>query len=487
MNKKIHSSLDLIKSLSNFKEKVTKLLEIKNLSEWSAQTFKDREAEIRNTALTLAGECVAVLLNKLAHSQEALNTAISQTRSWSNQKTRKHGNYTRQILTVGHVKVTLSLPYMVERNKQSHQKGKYFKLGFCPFLRWLGIEEGFTPHVWATITKYGAIAGSFEAARTILTDWGVKISLKRIERITYYFGKIGINLRQSKLSSLEMGSLSTGNVLKNQRVVIAVDGGRTRIRINKKGRRKLKTNRLGFTGEWVEPKLLTIYTVDEHGKKIRTSTLPITNDGTYSGYEYFLNILEMYLVDLGISQAKQVLFIADGAEWIWKHIPPLLEKVKCPPATYQLLDFYHAASHLQDFADAAFNTDNERQLWFKKARKALKKGQALDLMRDMGEFISTATGERCKILVRERNYVLKAYRRRLLNYPLVASHQLPLGSGAVESLIRQAVNLRMKGNSKFWLQDNAEIMLHLRCQWIARSWDNFCNSIFNSFLYSSSA
>jgi hypothetical protein len=185
--------------------------------------------------------------------------------------------------------------------------------------------------------------------------------LKRIERLTYYFGKIGINLRQSKLKSLEMGNLPTGNVLKYQRVVIAVDGGRTRIRINKKGRRKLKTNRLGFTGEWVEPKILTIYTVDEHGKKIRTSSLPITNDGKYLGYQEFLNILEMYLVDLGISQAKQVLLMADGAEWIWKHIPPLLEKLKCPSATYQLLDFYHAASHLQDFADAAFATDNERQ------------------------------------------------------------------------------------------------------------------------------
>ncbi|MHC5854933.1 MAG: ISLre2 family transposase, partial [Nostoc sp.] len=76
---------------------------------------------------------------------------------------------------------------------------------------------------------------------------------------------------------------------------------------------------------------------------------------------------------------------------------------------------------------------------------------------------------------------------RLLKYNLVASQKLPLGSGAVESLIRQAVNLRMKGNSKFWLQNNAEIMLHLRCQWIARNWDNFCDSIFNSFLKSSSA
>ncbi|MEA5613732.1 ISLre2 family transposase, partial [Nodularia spumigena UHCC 0040] len=139
-------------------------------------------------------------------------------------------------------------------------------------------------------------------------------------------------------------------------------------------------------------------------------------------------------------------------------------------------------SHLQDFADAAFSTKDERQQWFKKARKTLKKGQALGLIRNMNEFIHGATGERLKILVRERNYILKAYRRRLLKYNEVASQKLPLGSGAVESLIRQVVNLRMKGNSKFWLKNHAEIMLHLRCQWIAKTWDNFCDSIFNSFI-----
>ena len=76
------------------------------------------------------------------------------------------------------------------------------------------------------------------------------------------------------------------------------------------------------------------------------------------------------------------------------------------------------------------STNNERQQWFQKARKSLKKGQALDLMRNMGEFIFEANGERLKILLRERNYILKAYRRRLLRYNEVASRKLPLGSGA---------------------------------------------------------
>lgn len=482
MKNNIYCTFDLSKSVSHFQEKVTKILELTNIPEWNGQTFKLREKEIRESALILAGECIALLLHNLSTSQEFLHKTMQETQGWWHNKTRKHGCKERQILTVGNVAVTLKLPYVVERHTQPNKNKKSLHEGFCPFLRYLGMSEGLTPEVLSTIARYGAIAGSFEAARTTLIDWGINISLKRIERLTYYFGKIGIILRESKLTSLELGSLPIRNILKDQRVVIAVDGGRTRIRINKKGRRKVKTNRVGFTGEWIEPKLLTIYVVNEQGEKIKNGEIPITNDGTYKGYQGFLQILEMYLVNLGISQAKQVLLIADGAEWIWIHIPPLLKKLKCPPETYQLLDFFHAASHLQDFADAAFSTNNERQQWFQKARKTLKKGQALDLMRNMGEFISEANGERLKILVRERNYILKAYRRRLLRYNEVASRKLPLGSGAVESLIRQVVNLRMKGNSKFWLQDNAEIMLHLRCQWIAKSWDNFSDAIFNSFI-----
>ena len=38
----------------------------------------------------------------------------------------------------------------------------------------------------------------------------------------------------------------------------------------------------------------------------------------------------------------------------------------------------------------------------------------------------------------------------------------PIGSGAAESAVRRVINLRLKGNSKFWREENAEGMLLLR-------------------------
>ena len=178
----------------------------------------------------------------------------------------------------------------MERNNKKNKTSKNFNQGFCPFLRWLGMEEGITPLVWSNIAKYGVISSSFDAARQTLIDWGINISLKRVERLTYCFGKIGLSLRESKIFNLSIDKLLLGDTLKGQRVVIAADGGRTRIRIDKKGRKNSKTNRHGFTGEWIEPKVLTIYTVDKNGKKIKNGEIPIINDGTYEDYQGFLKI-----------------------------------------------------------------------------------------------------------------------------------------------------------------------------------------------------
>lgn len=483
IEKNIYANLSSTDSISEFQEEVKKLLDLTKIEEWDGRTVKEREEKIREAALVLAGQCIAILLHKLSQSEVAHQTAINQTKGYWHPKTKRPGCRTREILTVGNVLVTLKLPYVVNRKEKNTEKNKLKTPGFCPWLKWLGMSEGLTPLVWSNIAKYGAIASSFEAAQTILSDWGIDMSLKRIERLTYKFGKIGIDLRQSQINKLQQGKLPNSDILQNQRVVISVDGGRSKIRLNKKGRKNPKTNRHGFIGEWVEPKLLTIYVVDEQGKKVKTQDIPITNDGTYEDYKGFLPILEMHLVRLGISQAKQVILIADGAEWIWKHIPPLLEKLNSPKETYQLLDFYHVTERLQKFADVAFSDESERKQWFKQARKTLKKSQALTVIRQMDEFIAKATGERCQTMVIQRNYLLRAYREGRLKYAQVSAQKLPIGSGAIESLIRQVVNLRIKGNSKFWLKNNAEIMLHLRCQWMAHSWDNFCDSIFTSFIH----
>ncbi len=101
----------------------------------------------------------------------------------------------------------------------------------------------------------------------------------------------------------------------------------------------------------------------------------------------------------------------------------------------------------------------------------------------MKQHRKSSRASRRKIMTNQINYFDKRRNKGLLHYDKITQLNLPIGSGAVESLIRQAVNLRLKGNGKFWLQHNAEIILHARCQWLSGDWNDFTNSILTWRIY----
>ncbi len=188
----------------------------------------------------------------------------------------------------------------------------------------------------------------------------------------------------------------------------------------------------------------------------------------------------MHLHRLGLQHCAQVLLLADGALWIWKEIPLLLQRLGCPAERLiQLLDFYHATEHLQTFAEVAVAKDAVK-VWVKKACSALKRGHIHALLQKMQVLADAATGKRQAEILKALQYFSKQPQR--FNYASVAAQKLPIGSGSIESLMRQVVNLRLKGNGKFWLLQHAEIILHGRCQWAAGAWSTFCNSVLTAHL-----
>ena len=469
--------------LLEFIQAITPILELGEVEQWDGRSLLKKEQEIRELCLILAGKCIGILLKKLASSEEIQAHALKETQGWWRKKTGKNGLKKRTILTVGNVKITLKLPYVVERKSPEEKASKKRRQGFCPFLRWLGIERRVTPLVGSTIAEYGVMRHSFESAQLTLKDWGINLSIKRIQSITYGFCQAALSIRNSKIFHLRQGDLECNSVLKGCRVVISVDGGRSRLIEYTNPKRNKKTNRRRYKGEWKEPKLLTIYAVDEKGTKLKKGEIPITNDGTFGNSKELLEILEMYLLELGINQAREVLFIADGQDWMWNDIPPLLQKLGCDPnTTYYLQDFYHVTEHLSSFADTVFSQESAKKSWFKKACSQLKKGNSSELIEEMKKL---SHPENCdeKDLNKDLKHLLKIQNNDRVNYPLILQKKLPIGSGAIESLIRQAVNLRLKGNGKFWIYRHAEAILHTRCQWLAGNWDSLVDAILTQRIY----
>jgi len=157
-----------------------------------------------------------------------------------------------------------------------------------------------------------------------------------------------------------------------RRVVISSDGGRIRLRETKRGP-KTKKGRRRYTGAWCEPKVLIVYVVDAEGQQ--ESRFAPFIDATLKGPDAVFALLRTYLQRLEITQADHVLFIADGAPWIWKRVPLLVQALGLATAqVHELLDFYHAVQHLGEVAAL-------RKDWSAKARTRWRTQQRHLLMR----------------------------------------------------------------------------------------------------------
>ncbi len=476
----IPAVLDLDVALEEFRSIVISLLEVGEETDWDGPKLLSRERGIVQAALVLAGQCIALLLTCLVSCSQVRQTAWERTQSLRQPTSVGHGRRWVNVTVIGGVSVPLLVEYIVAR-KSRKSKGRKRKRGrrgvaqhqgFYPVLSLLGIADRLSPLVRSLVAEHGNLSISFAAAYHTLTQIGITMSIKRIARVTHAFNQIGLQRRHHWVEQYCQGTLPTGSLLKGQRIVLSVDGGRTRIRRPKRGRRRKNSQHHGYHAEWREPKLLTIYVVDERGHKVKRGCIPVTNDGTFEKVEAFMDLLGMHLTRLGIRHARWIHLIGDGAPWIWERIPTLLYQLGCPlDIISQAIDFCHAAGKLNDFAQLAFSSQSEAQAWFRKKRRLLKQGLIGKVLHHMETLLSQAKASSRKEMQTAYEYFIKHQHR--MAYSALAQRRLPIGSGAVESLIRQVVNLRLKCAGKFWLESHAEGVLLARCWWAAGRWGQF--------------
>ena len=72
---------------------------------------------------------------------------------------------------------------------------------------------------------------------------------------------------------------------------------------------------------------------------------------------------------------------------------------------------------------------------------------------------------------RELGYLTKHSEAGRLRYDCFRYRGVPLGSGAIESTIRRVINLRLKGTSLFWTEENAEAVFQLRAAVVSGRWE----------------
>jgi hypothetical protein len=393
------------------------------------------------------------------HLQQALDSPALQTEQellvshWPTPL-KSDGKVQVRIRTAqGHTVAVWTTYY---RRKGQRRAGKRSRGGYAGLII-LGIYDRCTPALAAEVSLLAAMLGSLQEAHDVLVNRGVVLDPKTVRTIAYHYAARARLVQQIDNTTFE-------DTVTGRRVVISSDGGRLRLREYKRGP-KTKKGRKRYTGAWREPKVLIVYVVDAEGK--RDARFAPVMDATLKGPDVVFALLRTYLHRLRITQADQVLFLADGAPWIWKRVPLLVHALGlAAQQVHELLDFYHAVQHLGQVA--ALRKDwsaKARAHWRTHQRRLLLQGQVEQVI---GAVRDLCRGRNSKAIRTHLDYFIKNQRR--MAYAKLMAMQLPIGSGAIESAVRRVINLRLKGASLFWCRASAEAILLLRSYYKAGRW-----------------
>ena len=457
----MNSDLDDHQIIAEIKSEIQILTDEMNEILFSASTpstvdeLETLEEALQNKARRLADLTMAVKIQQ-SLDDEVFREDIRQFVKQQPNKLKNYGQRPVKIRFVGGTVITLRVAYYARScDIKKRKKGLY------PGLYLLGIHDHCTPGLASDISIASAALCSYEEAMHMLESRGCCLNIKPIRNALKRFAARGRLDQQNDRIDF---STATEDVTK-RKVVVSTDGGRLRVRKKKRGP-KTKKGRNRYKTDWREPKLFIIYIVNEQGMLDKAFS-PFL-DGTLSGPDDVFAMMAFYLKKLEVCLADKLLFVADGALWIWDRVKPLIEALNLKAEqVYELIDFYHAVEHLSALAKLKTSwSEKEREQWIKKQRRNLKKGEISTVITAIK---LACKGSKNKLLKREREYFVKNKLR--MRYGDVAQQQMPIGSGAMESSIRRVVNLRLKGACIYWNEDSANEMLLLRCYYKSGRWN----------------
>ena len=347
-------------------------------------------------------------------------------------------------------------------------------IGLYPELAAFGFGKGCSPALQYKVARIIALSPSIEVARKELRREGIVLDKKTVRRIAEQLGHQLLELRRRELFAWREGWLPAGNDFAGRRVAVQIDGGRVRLRENKKpkkkGKRK-KGTRQKFDTPWREPKALIIFEFNEQGKMVKKERQPLI-DGTLLGPDHLAELVAFHLHRLGVAQAETVVFISDGARWIWDRLEWIEKRAGLDRSkTVYVLDFCHAAHHISLALSHLGYTPAVRRKRFVELRRLLHRSRYDEVVSKLTQRAKQQKLGKDHEVWREIRYLERHGSEGHLRYATFRRRGLPSGSGAIESTIRRVINQRLKSNATYWLMENAEGMFAIRALLLCDRWE----------------
>ena len=304
----------------------------------------------------------------------------------------------------------------------------------------LSLVGGCTPAACELITWAGAQSASYELAGEALCRLtGIKVPGRRVQRM--------INRVAAAEAAWAQARPREDHV-----------GGILNIQTDMTGIPMRKEDLVGVAGKNGDPKKRQIkggivfrQEVNSEGEVQRvpwSTTRVVSFDDVAS----FSQTLFAEAVTRGYHAADQVVFTADGAEWIWRMVEDRFKGV------VQIVDFYHAAEHLGILCHLAESDKDKAEAMFSLRRRLLRDYGAECIIR---YFESLAIRHPKKTEIEAALHYFTTNLKRM-DYGKFRASGYFIGSGAMEGTCKSLVNQRTDLAGQRWHPSGSLNVLRIR-------------------------
>ncbi len=340
---------------------------------------------------------------------------------------------------------TLFGPVTLRRNYYTDGQGG----GRAPMDQALGMVEGCTPALARLMCRAGAVE-HYEAAAQSLNEYtGLAVEGRRIQRLV---NRLGPQMAQWPRPRAQASPPPPDQVF-------YVEGDGTGIPVRPEETQGRKGKKADQPAKTREVKLGCVFTQtkeNEEGKPVRDpeSTSYVA---TLQPAVEFGGLLRAEAFQRGLALARLVVFLGDGAAWVWE-----LARVNFPMAVF-ILDFFHAAEHLEWLAQALFGeeTPEAKTRWELWAKLLKEQPDGLDTVLREARQSLPRRGKRRQAALQQIAYFESNTDK--MRYAEYLARGLFIGSGVVEAGCKTVIGLRLKQSGMFWGVTGAQNVLDIRC------------------------
>lgn len=342
-------------------------------------------------------------------------------------------------------------PIQLTRRYYHH---KHVGHGRSPLDEQLDLVRGHTPCLTKLICRAAACAGSYaEAASDLNAYSGLQLNARSFPRL---MGEAAPQLKEA-LASLPAASPPTPVEV----LYVSSDG--TGVPMRREQLKGVKGKQADGSAHTREVKLGCVFTQTKTNKEGEPERDPDSTSyvGTLGDCRVAGVLLHQEAHRRGYGSAKQVVYIGDGAAWVWENA-----RLNFPQAE-QVLDFYHASEHLGELSAALHGRGSEQakeqqskwchQLKASDSSQIVAQAEAM-----LKELQIQKPDESQRQAAQSQIDYLKSHAQRM-RYGYYRQQGWFIGSGVVEAGCKSIVGRRLKQSGMFWGERGGADMLELRC------------------------